>query len=72
MKNYKNKTWTDHNNQQPIIGAFGQLNIDCDPRVQPQYTPVWPTMLQPSNLKTFQSFPYLNCKYYYFNIYIYK
>lgn len=66
MKNYKNNTWIDHNNQQQVIGAFGQLNIHCDPRVQPQFTPGWPTMLQPTNLNTFQNFPCLNRKYYYY------
>lgn len=65
LKNYKEKKWTDdHFNQIPIVDTFKQLNVNSAPYVQPQHTPVWPPMLQPTNLKTAQNRPYFSCKMY--------
>jgi len=64
VKNHKENIWTSHIIQAPIEGAFERLNVQSAPSVQSQYTPVWPTMLQPTNLQSTYGLPHFNCKKY--------
>lgn len=64
VNNHKENIWTGHINQVPINDAFERLNIHSAPSVQSQYTPVWSTMLQLTDLQSAHGLPHFNCKKY--------
>lgn len=73
VKNNKENKWNGHINQLPIVDAFEQVNIQSAPRVTPQqYTPVWPTLMQPTNFQSAYGLSHINCKIYFLNLTISK